>query len=374
MFLPPSLWYSRGGKAQAACMLSTGRQGSSCMHAVHWEARLKLHACCPLGGKAQAACMLSTGRQGSSCMHAVHWEARLKLHACCPLGGKARAACMLSTGRQGSSCMHAVHWEARLELHACCPLGGKAQAACMLSTGRQGSSCMHAVHGRQGSSCMHVVHWEARLKLHACCPLGGKAQAACMLSTGRQGSSCMHAVHGRQGSSCMHVVHWEARLKLHACCPLCWGQGMKLIKTTWFLLQGWTPPVRPKSPTPSPVKVPTATQQSSSGLSITDVTSSDEVMASHVQQVNVTNSSLSSGRQPEFGLGVRHVGRGQLTGEAHGRAQGETEDHSPASKDMPQLQFPSRGTQKCIVVVPLLRWPLWTYTLYGSPFVGMDVE
>ena len=123
-------------------------------------------------------------------------------------------------------------------------------------------------------------------------------------------------------------------------------QGVKLTKmcnACLFLLQQQTPPIWPKTPTPSPVKVPTATQLSSSGLSITDVTSSDEVMVDDAKQVNTTSSS-SSTRQPEFGLGMRHVGRGQLNGEAHEKPEGEAEDHTPVWKEMPQLQLPSRGT------------------------------
>lgn len=84
-----------------------------------------------------------------------------------------------------------------------------------------------------------------------------------------------------------------------------------------------------KSPTPSPVKVPTATQQSYTELSISDMTS--------LMGVNTT-STLSSGQQ-ELG----EHGHGQPGGGVQGKQQSEAQENSPMWKGMPQPQFPARG-------------------------------
>ena len=84
-----------------------------------------------------------------------------------------------------------------------------------------------------------------------------------------------------------------------------------------------------KSPTPSPVKVPTATQQSFTELSISDMTS--------LTGVNTT-STLSGGQQ---GLGEQ--GHGQPGRGVQGKQQSEAEENSPTWKGMPQPHFPARG-------------------------------
>ena len=84
------------------------------------------------------------------------------------------------------------------------------------------------------------------------------------------------------------------------------------------------------SPTPSPVKVPTATQQSFTELSISDMTS----------LTGVNTASLLSGGQQELG----EQGHGQTSRGVQGKQQGEAEESSPVWKEMPKPHFPARGT------------------------------
>ena len=84
------------------------------------------------------------------------------------------------------------------------------------------------------------------------------------------------------------------------------------------------------SPTPSPVKVPTATQQSFTELSISDMTS----------LTGVNTTSLLSGGQQELG----EQGHGQPSRGVQGKQQGEAEESSPVWKEMPKPHFPARGT------------------------------
>ena len=84
------------------------------------------------------------------------------------------------------------------------------------------------------------------------------------------------------------------------------------------------------SPTPSPVKVPTANQQSFTELSISDMTS----------LTGVNTTSLLSGGQQELG----EQGHGQTSRGVQGKQQGEAEESSPVWKEMPKPHFPARGT------------------------------
>ena len=91
------------------------------------------------------------------------------------------------------------------------------------------------------------------------------------------------------------------------------------------------------SPTSSPVKVPTANQQSFTELSISDMTS----------LTGVNTTSLLSGGQQELG----EQGHGQTSRGVQGKQQGEAEESSPVWKEMPKPHFPARGIL-VVVITP----------------------